>query len=124
MIAPADLNRMIVDLPGSFDLVDIRPPDKFADYHIPSSHNVPILDLVEDPKYLQGTTPLVIVDRDGYLAMAVGGIVVNKTQRPVRVLHGGLEAYWRELTLYGAAPPGHTEPSQQPAQPAPPGESK
>jgi hypothetical protein len=28
--------------------------------------------------------------------MAVGGILSQKTQRPIKVLYGGLETYWRE----------------------------
>ena len=127
IISPAELNRLITDLPGTFEIVDIRPPEKFDDYHIPDSRNVAIPELVNNPVYLQPTTPLIIVDRDGSIAMAVGGIFAQRTQRPVKVLHGGLEAYWREAGLQAAKPPA-AAPSPPPpgapqtappAQPAP-----
>jgi len=74
------------------------------------------------------------VDRDGSLAMAVGGILSQKTSRPIKVLHGGLDAYWTESELKGAVretpipgagptgvqpPPPATPPSGAPAAPAP-----
>lgn len=122
IISPADLNRLVTDLPGTFEIVDIRPADKFADYHIPDSRNVTIPELVNNPLYLQGTTPLVIVDRDGSIAMAVGGIFAQRSRRPVKVLHGGLEAYWREAGLQGARPPADVPAAAPPPQqPAPEG---
>ena len=117
-VSPADLNRLITDLPGTFEIVDIRPPDKFADYHIPDSRNVTIPQLVNNPVYLQSTTPLVIVDRDGSLAMAVGGIFAQRTLRPVKVLYGGLEAYWRETGLKAQTPPHAAPPSPPPGAPS------
>ncbi len=119
IISPADLGRLIADLPGTFQIVDIRPPEKFADYHIPESGNVTIPELVNNPVYLQATAPLIIVDRDGSVAMAVGGIFANRSQRPVKVLHGGLEAYWREVVMQNASPPAAAPESPPSAQPQP-----
>ncbi len=98
-IDAADLKRTLLDLPGTFDLVDIRPPEAFADFHLPGSVNADVVDVMQSPSYLKGTGPLILVDRDGSLAMAVGGILSQKTWRPIKVLHGGLEAYWQELVL-------------------------
>ncbi|WP_372845720.1 rhodanese-like domain-containing protein, partial [Pontiella sp.] len=92
----AQLKRMLMDLPGTFDLVDIRPPAHFRDYNLPGSRNVDLADLIGNPAYLVGASPLVIVDRDGSLAMAAGGILAQKTNRPIKVLFGGLEAYWNK----------------------------
>ena len=91
-IAAAELKRMLMDLPGTFEIVDVRPPAQYADFSLPGSMNVAIADVIANPAYLNGTVPLVIVDRDGSLAMAVGGILSQKTQRPIKVLFGGLEA--------------------------------
>jgi rhodanese-related sulfurtransferase len=96
---PSALKRLALDLPGTFELVDIRPPDQFADFSIPGSVNVDVADILGNPAYLTGVGSLIIVDRDGSLAMAVAGILSQKTQRPVKVLHGGLEAYWEESEL-------------------------
>jgi len=98
-VAAAELKRMLMDLPGTFEIVDIRPPAGFSDFNIPGSVNVDIADLIENPAYLNGAVPLVIVDRDGSLAMAAGGILSQKTPRSVRVLFGGLDAYWTESTV-------------------------
>jgi rhodanese-related sulfurtransferase len=96
------LNRLILDLPNTFEVVDLRPPEAFADYHLPGSRNVDIAEVMHNPIYLSGSVPLILVDRDGSLAMAVGGILSQKTARPIKVLYGGLEAYWTDSVLKGA----------------------
>jgi hydroxyacylglutathione hydrolase len=96
-ISAADLKRTLLDLPGTFDLIDIRPPEAFAAYNLPGSVNVDVADVLQNPTYLKGTGPLILVDRDGSLAMAVGGVLSQKTWRPIKVLFGGLEAYKKEL---------------------------
>ncbi|MDJ0764990.1 MAG: rhodanese-like domain-containing protein [Myxococcota bacterium] len=121
---PASLNRLMLDLPGSFEIVDIRPPQAFADFHLPGSTNLHIADLIADPAYLVGNVPLIIVDRDGTLAMAAGGILAQKTGRPIRVLSGGLSQYWRESNLprgtLSPIPAGEPAPAASPGTaPAP-----
>ncbi len=125
-ISAAELKRLLMDLPGTFQLVDIRPASQYADYSLPGSRNVDIADLMNNPAYLAGVGPLVIVDRDGTLAMMVGGILSQKTQRVVKVLYGGLAAYWSETELSGAASPvavrgpasAKASPTVAPAAPA------
>jgi rhodanese-related sulfurtransferase len=95
-ISAAELKRLLMDLPGTFDMVDIRPAAFFKDYSLPGSKNVDIGDLIGNPAFLTGAGPLVILDRDGSVAMAVGGILSQKTQRTIKVLYGGLSAYWSE----------------------------
>lgn len=131
-LSAAELKRMLMDLPGTFELVDIRPPTQYADYNLPGSINADIARLISNPAYLNGTSPLVIVDRDGSLAMAVGGILSQKTQRTVKALYGGLEAYWNDYdtpppplpaapprtpAIKPAVPPPATPKAQQPAAP-------
>ena len=118
------LKRLITDLPGTYDLVDVRPAEQFADYHLSGARNVELADLISDPAFLTGAGPLVIVDRDGSLAMAAGGILSQKTERQVQVLFGGLDAYWRDAEMGGPvkavplAPTASGMPSAQPAAPA------
>jgi glyoxylase-like metal-dependent hydrolase (beta-lactamase superfamily II)/rhodanese-related sulfurtransferase len=118
-IAAADLKRLLMDLPGTFEIVDVRPPALFADFSLPGARNADIADVMANPAYLNGASPLVLVDRDGSLAMAVGGILSQKTARPIKVLFGGMEAYWNEsampVTGGGAAPAG--APAITPAAP-------
>lgn len=110
-----ELRRVAKDLPGTFDLVDIRPAEQFADYSVPGSRNVDIAEVLGNPAYLTGAGPLILVDRDGTLAMQVAGILSQKTQRTIKALHGGLEAYWR-----GRALEDSMQPSAAPAGKAPP----
>lgn len=124
-ISAADLKRMMMDLPGTFEIVDVRPPAQFADFSLPGSMNVDIADVISNPAYINGAAPLVIVDRDGSLAMAVGGILAQKGPRPIKVLFGGLEAFWNESgPRPGPSAPGPrirpTPPPQAPLEaPAP-----
>jgi len=101
-IDPAALKRMLMDLPGTYDLVDIRTPEQFADYHLPGSRNIDLTEAIANPSFQTGAGPLVLVDRDGSLAMAVGGILSQKSERPIKVLFGGLLAYWRDVEMGGA----------------------
>ena len=106
---------MLVDLPGTFEVVDLRPAAQFADYSLPGSVNADAAEVMANPAYLNGSVPLVIVDRDGSLAMAVGGVLAQKTPRPIKALFGGLEAYWNE----SGAPMPPSAPALRPAAPAP-----
>jgi hydroxyacylglutathione hydrolase len=110
-----ELRRLAKDLPGTFDLVDVRPADQFTDYHIPGSRNVDIAEVLSNPAYLTGAGPLIIVDRDGTLAMQIAGILSQKTQRTLKALHGGLEAYWKNSGWKDTGKSVMT-----PVQPAPP----
>jgi rhodanese-related sulfurtransferase len=118
-IAAAELKRMLMDLPGTFEIVDVRPLAQYADFSLPGSINADIADVIANPAYLNGTVPLIIVDRDGSMAMAVGGILSQRTQRSIRVLYGGLEAYWNDSAapLPPVAPAPASVPGVKPAAP-------
>jgi len=120
-LAAAELKRLLLDLPGTFEIVDVRPPAQYADFSLPGSLNADIADVIASPAYLTGSVALVIVDRDGSLAMAVGGILAQKTQRPIKVLYGGLEAYWRDSVAPLPPTPATPTavPAARPAAPAP-----
>lgn len=109
-ICARELKRLMMDLPGTFQIVDIRPTEMFADYSLPNSQNVDIVELAMNPTFLVGSTPLIIVDRDGSYAMALGGILSQKTQRPIKVLYEGLESYWMESDFGGMSMPSTTTP--------------
>jgi hydroxyacylglutathione hydrolase len=109
-----------MDLPGTFDLVDIRPPDFYTDFHLPQSLNVDLADLLANPAYLVGAGPLIIVDRDGTLSMMAAGILFNKTKRDIKALRGGLEAYWSESEFQGMFKENTAPLKQQPGPAAAP----
>ncbi|MBC8441650.1 MAG: MBL fold metallo-hydrolase [Deltaproteobacteria bacterium] len=116
-ISPAELKSLIMDLPETFDLVDIRPPAFYTDFHLPQSVNVDLADLLVNPAYLVGTGPLIIVDRDGTLSMMAAGMLFNKTKRDIKALRGGLEAYWGESDFQGIVKE-NTAPLKQQPEPA------
>jgi hydroxyacylglutathione hydrolase len=120
-LAAAELKRLLMDLPGTFEIVDIRPPAGYADFSLPGSMNADIAEVIANPAYLTGAVPLILVDRDGSLAMAAGGILSQKTQRPIKVLYGGLEAYWNESAMPrpSMAPAPASGPAVKPAAPGP-----
>ncbi len=126
-ICARELKRLMMDLPGTFQIVDIRPAEMFADYSLPNSQNVDIAELISNPAFLVGTGPLIVVDRDGSYAMAVGGILSQKTQRPIKVLYEGLESYWMEGDFgavgaqQGTAPQIRTGPPPVPSPASPSG---
>ena len=135
-----ELRRLMMDLPDTFDLVDIRPPEHFVDYNLAGSINVDVAELLHDPAYLTGAGPLIVVDRDGSLAMMAAGILSQKTERAIKALYGGLEAYWTDSMMGGfartgtpssgatlprrpmhkATAPSQTAPQPQPEQPKKP----
>lgn len=120
-----ELRRLAKDLPGTFDLVDIRPADQFKDYHLPGSRSADIAEVLNNPAYLTGAGPLILVDRDGSLAMQIAGILSQKTQRTIKALHGGLEAYWKDSGWKDAAKAVAAPPSPAlPAAPAKPDSPK
>jgi rhodanese-related sulfurtransferase len=128
-VSAAELKRMLMDLPGTFRLVDIRPPAHFADYSLPGAENVAVAELLGNPAYLTGAGPLVVVDRDGSVAMMAAGILSQKTERPVKALYGGLQAYWDEAgpgsllatsPLPSAAAPRASSPAVGSAEPSKP----
>lgn len=94
-ISADQLQKMIRDLPGTFEIVDIRPFEQVEDYNPVGAKQVDIADLLENLTWQAGEVPLVIVDRDGSLAMIAAGILSRKTRRPIKALFGGIEGYWR-----------------------------
>lgn len=122
-ISASDLKRLLMDLPGTFDLIDIRPPEHFKDYALPGARNVDLAEALSNPTYLVGPAPLIIVDRDGSIALMLGGILSQKTERPIKILYGGLDAYWSgaEIPAGLTVPIAPTSPltAPQEVRPAP-----
>lgn len=123
LIGPEDLARRIADLPGSFDIVDVRPAWQFAEYHLPGAVNMPPEQAINNPAIVNDTRPLVLVCRDGLISAAIGGQLVLKGQRPVRVLAGGVTRYYDEIArpagiVSGSSPVKASGPATTGASPA------
>ena len=103
-VSASQLKRTLMDLPTTIDVVDIRPSEHFADYSIAGSRNVDVVQVLSDKSFLAGSVPLVLVCRDGSISMAVGGALAQKTERPIKVLYGGLESFWQETNAPSPSP--------------------
>lgn len=94
-----DLAQRLLDLPGSVEIIDIRPRWQFEEYHIPGSTQAAVSDVLNNASLLVGKSPLVIVCRDGSLSAALAGAIFSKSERPIRYLLGGVSLYWDEIKL-------------------------
>jgi len=114
--------QLVKHPPTGFEVVDIRPAAEYADYALPGSLNLDAATVLNDETLLTGTSPLLIVDKDGATAFAVAGQLAPKTSRPVMALTGGMNAWWKtqELDRTANPVPATAAPdATQPAAPAP-----
>lgn len=98
-VSPAELSAMLTKPEPGIEIVDIRPAAEFADYTLPGAQNADAVTLLADPAYLSGSGPLVLLDKEGATAMALGGVLSQTSSRPIVVLKGGLAAWWAEREL-------------------------
>ncbi|MCB9883747.1 MAG: MBL fold metallo-hydrolase [Planctomycetes bacterium] len=99
---PSLLARVLLDQPGSYAVIDVRPVWQFDEYHVPGAVRV-------EPGAVRGyvtSLPVgvrpVLVDRDGTMAFAIAGIVFTQmgaAARDVRVLSGGTQRFHLEIEL-------------------------
>jgi rhodanese-related sulfurtransferase len=126
-MSPRDLAQRLTDLPGTIDVVDIRPAWQFAEFAIAGSVNVPVQNVMSSPAYLNDRRPLVLVCRDGGVSASVAGALVQKSQRPIRFLAGGAQRYYDEIMRPGGIldtpvmlpQEGNTQPPAAPAAAVP-----
>ena len=135
-MSPTDLARRLMDLPGTLDVVDIRPLPQYTEFSISGSQQAPVEQVLGNVAWLNDKRPLVIVCRDGSVSAAVAGALAQKGTRPIRFLLGGVARYYDEImrpagiqseavpltppsALPQVAPPPPVPPSA-PVVPAPP----
>ncbi|MBL9076234.1 MAG: MBL fold metallo-hydrolase [Planctomycetes bacterium] len=100
------LAKVLLDQPAAYAVVDLRPAWQFAEWTVPGAKNVAADDLAAHLATLPADARVVLVDRDGTLAFAVAGALMNgRTDRVLRVLLGGAIAFHRGVVLGGGAPP-------------------
>lgn len=96
-MSPGDLATRLMELPGSLDLVDLRPAWQFEAYRLPGSVNVGVEALLQNPAYGTSRRPLVLLCRDGFLSASLAGVLTSRSGRPVRYLRGGVARYYEEI---------------------------
>lgn len=106
-VEPSQLATLLLDQPGSYALLDVRPAWQFREYHVPGAANVEAAALVEHVRNLPASARVVLVDRDGTTAWALAGglsAALGADARSLRVLAGGTARFWREIEVAGTAP--------------------
>ena len=87
LINSAGLSRLIKDQPDFIEIIDIRPAEQFADYHIPYSRNIELKELLKKGAGNQKRI-LILVGRDGTMSMITAGILSTRSKRRIKVLEG------------------------------------
>ena len=129
-IDAAMLRKVLLDQPAAYHLIDVRPASQFAEWTLPGAVNVPADALVAHLATLPADARIVLLDRDGSHAFALAGaLMAQQPQRLLRVLHGGLIAFHRDLPPGGAsampaAAPAAAAAPTNPTTPTPPAAKK
>lgn len=115
------LARVLLSQPEAYAVFDLRPAWQFAEWHLPGSANVALVDLADRARALPKSARLVLVDRDGTLAFAAAGaLLAREPERPVRALVGGLMAWsMREPESSGMPGANATNTAATPASTVP-----
>lgn len=91
------LEQMIAD--GLVTLLDVRPPDEFADGHVPGALNIPLVELKARLDQIPSDVQVVAYCRGPWCVLAFEAVAFLRQQgRDARRLDGGLPE-WRRAGL-------------------------
>ena len=100
-VEPAELADWILRGATDYRLVDLRPPEAYAAYHIPTAENVPLAEL---PDFGLGRNEKIVLYSDGGIHSAQAWFLLRAQQyRGVYILRGGLDA-WKDDVVFPVAP--------------------
>lgn len=100
-VAPAELAAWIIEGRSDYRLVDIRDPQAFAEYHIPTAENVPLATLLDGAL---GRTDKIVLYGEGGIHAAQGWTALEgQGYTQAYTLLEGLDA-WRDEVLFPAMP--------------------
>ena len=100
-VTPAELAAWIIEGRTDYRLVDIRDPNAFAEYHIPTAENVPLATLLDGAL---GRTDEIVLYGDGGIHAALAWTALKgRGYTQVYTLLEGLDA-WREEVLFPVMP--------------------
>lgn len=93
----ATLERMVTD--GLATILDVRPPDEFADSHIPGALSIPLTELKARLDEVPPGIDVVAYCRGPWCVLAFEAVALLREQgRPAKRLEGGLPE-WRRAGL-------------------------
>jgi len=100
-VTPAELAAWIVEGRSDYRLLDLRKPEQYAEYHIPTAENVALPALEEYP--LLPSEKIVIYSEGGVHGAQAWLLMQARGFRASYTLLGGLDG-WVEEILYPTAP--------------------
>jgi rhodanese-related sulfurtransferase len=96
-VTAPELADWIVRGASDYRLVDIRTPEEFAAYHIPTAENVPITELPDDGL---GRNEKIVLYSEGGIHSAQAWMLLRALgYRGVYILRGGLDG-WKDEVLF------------------------
>ncbi len=117
-IEPRELTRELLASPSDVALVDVRPPDEFAAFHLPGAHNLTVPEVCgEAGAKLFATNPrLVVLYSNGATHPGQAWVELRKQGRTnVMVLGGGLDEWRAQVLTPPSLREGATEPGSKAA---------
>ncbi len=105
-INPSDLADWIIQGKADYVLVDLRTPDKYAEYTLPEAENIPLVEL---PNSDLLRNQKIILFSDDEVAAAQGWFILKaKKYNSVYILEGGLNG-WKDKVLFPRVPANPTK---------------
>lgn len=105
-INPVDLADWIIQGKADYILVDLRTPDKYSDYTLPESENIPLVEL---PNSDLLRNQKIILFSDDEVAAAQGWFILKaKKYNSVYILEGGLNG-WKDRVVFPRIPANPTK---------------
>ena len=100
-ISVNDLADWIIQGKQDFELVDLRPPEKYNEYAIPNAQCIPLVQLPESD--LLRNQKIIFYSDDDIAASQAWFILKSKGYKGVYILDGGLNV-WKEKVLFPKVP--------------------
>ncbi|AFH49366.1 Rhodanese domain protein [Ignavibacterium album JCM 16511] len=105
-INPNDLADWIIQGKADYIIVDLRSPDKYAEYTLPEAENIPLVEL---PNSDLLRNQKIILFSDDEVAAAQGWFILkSKKYNSVYILEGGLNG-WKDKVLFPKVPANPTK---------------
>ncbi len=97
-VQPAELAQWILEKRTDYQLIDIREPWQFDDYHIPTAINIPIAELFTDPGLAQlERAKKIVVYGLGAGHPAQAQLLLTLKGYPALSLKEGITAWWDQV---------------------------
>lgn len=105
-INPNDLADWIIQGKADYILVDLRSPDKYADYTLPEAESIPLVELPNSD--LLRNQKIILFSDDEIVAAQGWFILKAKKYNSVYILEGGING-WKDKVLFPKVPANPTK---------------